>query len=321
MTNIALRMNKMTNPLRLQIEGMEPRRYARAAKRAAKAAETSARKEGIEVSARIRHLLDSTEEQLAGEQRARLAARAEGGSPAGGEAGGNPAAQSESRPDKGLELHNPLTPSVEASTGLATAARAAVLTLLPTTLPTTLSGLGPSAASVSASLATTFGPSLLSIWLQGEEGQERSVFVEAAVERPIGRDLPLLKGEGMMSADGCWRVSWTDAGDLSVIVRGDEPWSTPVADEDVVTVDPATGTIVVKGTNPRSVWTKNPIEAAHRSIGRRVGDHVQVIRIRCHERSFAPTVIASPTWERIRSMAGGFIEDEVHEALPTADVV
>jgi len=59
--------------LRRQIQEMEPRRYARAAKRAAELAEELASKRGVELSARIRHLLDSTEDELAEEQRVRLA--------------------------------------------------------------------------------------------------------------------------------------------------------------------------------------------------------------------------------------------------------
>ncbi|WP_131806100.1 hypothetical protein [Mycobacterium alsense] len=157
---------------------------------------------------------------------------------------------------------------------------------------------------------------------------EGSALVEAAVRRPEGH-LPLKKGEGMMSADGAWQVSWRDAGDLLVIVKDDEPWSTPLADDDVVTVDPATGVIVVKGAGPRShsVWQRNKLDPDHKYIRRQETNHILVIRIPTHDRRPAPTVIALPTWERL--MEGGVMtqhgvdaeQHEVHRALSNPDLV
>ena len=55
--------------LRKQIEQMEPKRYARAAKRAAEVAISVAEKEGIEVSERIRYLNEASFEELEENQR------------------------------------------------------------------------------------------------------------------------------------------------------------------------------------------------------------------------------------------------------------
>ena len=76
-------MVEMSNPLRQQIEEMEPHRYARAAKRQATVAKKLANKKGIPVSARTQYLLDSTEDQLAAEQRERLDARQKSEPPEG----------------------------------------------------------------------------------------------------------------------------------------------------------------------------------------------------------------------------------------------
>ena len=55
--------------LRKQIEQMEPKRYARAAKRAAEVAVRMAEEEGIEVSARIQYLHSASLEELEEQQR------------------------------------------------------------------------------------------------------------------------------------------------------------------------------------------------------------------------------------------------------------
>src|SRR5688500_18612573 len=65
----------MSSPLRQQIEDMEPRRYARAAKRAAALAKELAEKAGTEVPARILHLAEATEDEIAAEREQQLEAR------------------------------------------------------------------------------------------------------------------------------------------------------------------------------------------------------------------------------------------------------
>lgn len=65
----------MTSVLRQQIEQLDPRRYARAAKRAAILARELADRAGTEVSESIRHLIDTPEDQIAAERERQVAAR------------------------------------------------------------------------------------------------------------------------------------------------------------------------------------------------------------------------------------------------------
>jgi hypothetical protein len=293
-------MRKMTNPLRRQIEEMEPRRYARAAKRAAEAAESSALKEGIEVSDRIRHLLDTSEDELAEEQRERLGAGREL-APQRGRSGGGDLGSSVD-----LVANVELEASDDASSWLLpvtsadwTAAARTALQTLPSNWPSTTYSAAKAAVR---KLSPTIGSSPTSAWLHDRLNRDGSAYVEANVGGLLkGRRLPLEKGEVVMSADGAWQVHWREDGDLLVVVKGDDPWSTPVADDDVITVDPAFGTIVVEGASPRSqsVWQQNLLDAEHGQIGRRGTNRVMAIRITSHDRSPAPTVIALPMWQRL----------------------
>jgi hypothetical protein len=72
----------MTSPLRQQIEDMEPRRYARAAKRAAELAKQLADETGTEVSPAILHLAEATEDEIATEREQQLAVRHQPAPPA-----------------------------------------------------------------------------------------------------------------------------------------------------------------------------------------------------------------------------------------------
>lgn len=58
----------MSSAFRQQIEDMEPRRFARAAKRAAILAKQLAEKSGKEISAQTRYLVETAEDQIAADR-------------------------------------------------------------------------------------------------------------------------------------------------------------------------------------------------------------------------------------------------------------
>jgi hypothetical protein len=67
--------------------------------------------------------------------------------------------------------------------------------------------------------------------------------------------ITLEKGQNLTSDDGMWRVGRrVDDGHLYISVRGREPVSTPLGDDDVVRVDTSRGLVLVRTRQSRHPW-------------------------------------------------------------------